>query len=246
MRIDILYEKYKSGEYKKVWEELLVIDYNSLTDNEKIWVLNIIKEALNRIDFNFKSVFTCYKDYGYSFINYGGLNTSNTNFLINNKIEFFSSIIDFYKTKSIDSWIPLFFACFCCYFKVVDFRGSFNFSNSLLLDSFFIESFRDHKEAENYLFKNEYNENEIESIMFSPDQFIKEDESGDIGPCIALNKSLKLEGIVVNYSKLFYFSDYLRFCFDWACMPNLFWASAEERRPFNNMINELKGSILPF
>lgn len=84
--------------------------------------------------------------------------------------------------------------------------------------------------------------------MFSPDQYVKENISGDVGPCILLDKKYLVDNYVINYADGFQFTfiEYLRHCFHWAGFANLQWAKGDELKNFLPILEEVRSLIRPF
>jgi hypothetical protein len=110
---------------------------------------------------------------------------------------------------------------------VIDFRGSFeafdlNFETNALY-TFSTEALLGVNETLfSYISDKNTSEGKIvEYVLFCPDEFVKEDSSGDIGYGLPIRPERKIDDWVVNYKTNVQFLDYLRLCFHWACLPNL-------------------------
>lgn len=248
MKLSNLYSDYINGKCVEVWKEISFVDYAMLSDSEQETIDEIMKETIERINYNVKVVYSIFQQYGFEYKNFGNINTINKPYLLRASKNYIKDIEFFYRNKSTDVTAPLFFAAFCSFFKVIDFRGTFEFETFLFLDPLFIESFNSHQEVEELIFERQYNDNVVKCSMFSPDQYIKEDESGDLGACILLSESLVIDNYVVNYHDDFNFTfiEYLRFCFEWGCLPSLFWASETERIPYLPILEKIRQKLKPF
>jgi hypothetical protein len=248
MQSNKIYDKYISGYCEDVWEEISFRDYETFSQSEKDDVQLVIKEALQRIDYNFKIVYGALKRNGFLYKNFGNLNRFNQPYILWQDAEYDVRLEKFYIDNKFQNYTPLFFASFCSFFKVVDFRGEFNFDVPVLLDPLFIVSFNNYAEVNDLVFEREYKSKIALCCMFSPDPYVKEDESGDLGICIMLNDKVFIDSNVINYNDDldFTFIEYLRFCFEWSCFPNLYWATEDERQPFLPLLQEVRKNLRVF
>jgi|GEM_PF-2251040 len=244
-----LYNNYLEGGHVDVWKEISFLEFDKMEKEEQSVVNRIIQEVLFRVDYNIKVVFDIYNRNEFELKDFGNINSFKKSYLLRNQSNYEKMIAEFVSSNELAGKVPLFFASFSVFFRVVDFRGTFGtFKVDFLLDSLFIETADSVEDLNERTFEIIYNGEFVFGCMFSPDQFIKENASGDLGPCILLNKNTLVDNFVGNYSEdmPMTFIEYLRFCFHWACMPNLFWASDIEREPFLPILEEVRQSIKLF
>jgi hypothetical protein len=248
MRIENLYEEYANGNEIKVWQQVSELEFDSLLENEKKTIHGLIMEVLQRIDKNVLVIKEVLRAHDFRYENFGDLNTLNESYVRTRSSQNEITIDKFYEDVKATSFVPTFFAYFCSYFEVIDFRGSFPFESKILLDPFFIESLKDQQEIEDFTFNLSFRGKSVSACMFSPDHYIKEDQSGDLGACIMKDKKLVVDNYVVNYFDDFNFKflDYIRFSFHWAGFPNLYWATDAEKLPFNQIVQDVRNSIIKF
>lgn len=243
-----LYQQYLNGNQSKVWKAISFLEYGNLDKAEKDIVVKIIEEVISRIDHNFIIALKIMEENGFYYNNFGDINSLNQPYLVRGQEEYNQLTRDFVE-NSLKLKLPLFFSFFSAFFKVIDFRGLFEkFEPKILLDALFIESPNNLNDIEDRNFEQVYNEESVVGHLFSPDAFIKEGASGDLGPCILLSEKTLIDNSVINYSDdiSMTFVEYLRFCFHWSCFPNLFWASEEEREPFLPMLKKVRENIRQF
>jgi len=243
-----LYDEYLNGRYLEVWDDISSLAYDNLQEEERAIVIKIIKEALSRIDHNVAVVQKILRDNGFDYINFGDINPFDQPHLLRDPEDYDGLIQELTKTDP-DQKIPLFFASFSSFFKVIDFRGLFKqFEVEILLDALFIESPSNLKDVEDRKFELVYQGEPVFGCLVSPDAYVKENTSGDLGPCILLNKETLVDNFIINYSEdmPMTFVEYLRFCFHWACFPNLFWVSEEEREPFQPILKQVRENLKQF
>jgi len=243
-----LYEEYLNGDHLEVWNTISFLEYDKLQDEEKSIITKIINEALLRIDYNIVVVLNILKENGFDYINFGDINSLDQSYLIRDPDDY-NKLRQEFINNDLDLKIPLFFAFFSGFFKVIDFRGLFQqFEVKILLDALFIESPNSLNDFEDRKFELAYKGGSVVGCLFSPDAFIKENTSGDLGPCILLSEKTVIDNFIINYSDdmPMTFVEYLRFCFHWSCFPNLFWASEEEREPFLPILRTVRESLKRF
>lgn len=244
-----LYQIYMSGGHEKVWREMATIDLDKVTEAEYELIKKIVGEALKRIDNNINSVFKILKKYGFEYKNFGGLNTRNNSYIKSNLTEYKEQNLFFSEINTLQLKPPLLYTEFCSYYQCIDYRGVFkNFEPELLLDALFIETIDSISEFDSLIFDRDFDDTTVSCLVFTPDQFVKENVSGDIGPCILLEETYKVDNYLVNFKDEFKFKfiDYLRFCFQWACFPNLSFASEHQLNPFNDILKEVRGQLISF
>lgn len=241
-----LYQKYVDNFCDDVWNVLNQVDYNQLDKEQKEIVNLILDEAIKRIDFNIKLIFSLLEKNGFKYINYGDLNSFNCQYALKKEKDFQFDIN--VVVTNTNKKFPLLFTKFVNFFNVVDFRGDFTFNVDFLLDSLFIESFDSLSSLSYLTFELDRDGELVDGLMFSPDQFVKENQSGDIGVCIELSEDLLVDNFVLNLSDslLFTFREYLQFSFEWACCLNLYWSTKDEQEDFNSIITEVREKLLQF
>lgn len=241
-------DDYMNGRHEEAWALISLVNYAEVSEEDRQIVNSLIREVLQRIDANFKTVFSVIENYGFKYENFGEINTISQPYLVRSSKEF-DLLFKNFITARVEKKLPVFFSAYCSYFKTVDFRGGFDLFNvEFLLDSLFIESFDTYNDAADMFFDCEYHGKEVTGCMFSPDQYIKENVSGDLGPCILVENDLYVDNHIVNSSNCaeMKFLEYLRFCLSWSCFPNLFWATDEEKKPFLPILAEVRSRLIPF
>lgn len=242
-------DQYIKGNCEEVWKTISFFQYDKAKDEEKTIIEEIVKLTLDRVAINFKMVLEVLKKNDFEFKNYGNLNIKNQQYLLKPQNDYQKSIKSFYQDSNNPHKVPLLFSSFLSYFEVVDFRGEFlTFENPILLDALFIESFSDQEQIEDMIFELDYWDEPVKAMMFSPDAYVKEDASGDLGACIKVDFDLYVDNFVINYFDDFRFTfiDYLRFCFNWACFPNLNFASMEDQKDYLIILEEVRSRLIPF
>lgn len=151
MKVINLYTEYINNNCVEVWKEISFMNYENLPKSEQQVIDEIMEEALERINFNVKLVYGVFEQHGFEYKNFGNINTIDKPYLLRDHDDC-KGIKYFYTNKSLGVTAPLFFAAFCNFFKVIDFRGTFEFETSLLLDPLFMESFDSHQEVEELIF----------------------------------------------------------------------------------------------
>lgn len=241
------YEEYLKGNYQQVWGQLSNRDLTIASEAEIGEIESILNELFSRIKYNVEITLNILNDFGYKYENYGSLNEYNAQCIYANKTNEFQ-LIDFRKKNSDYGYFSWAFLEFYKTFTVLDFRGYFeDLDFDYLLDPLYIfpiNVFIGLNETPGEIYVN----NEVSHyLLFCPDEFIKENMSGDIGYGIYLRKTQVLDDNLFNYKVDLSFIDYLRHCFEWACFPNLKWISQDEiPRQLNEVVKKVRLEIKSF
>lgn len=241
-----LYQKYINNDCIEVWEKISFLDFSQLSPADKEEIHKIILETLDRLDYNFQMIYTVLDREGFVYENIGGINSKNKRYGLRSPSEY-KSLLEKYNNTLTENKIPLLLSAFWSYFEVVDFRGDFDFDVEFFLDSFCLES-PDFTEIEHIVFMTTVNFQVTQYLMFSPDEYHKENVSGGAGPGVILGENTTIDNYIVNYKEeeTLTFINYLRMCVDWANMPNLQFFSEEERMNFETILETVRSQTKPF
>lgn len=241
-----LYQKYIDNDCIEVWNKISFLDFSKLSPDDQEEIHKIILETLTRLDYNFQMIFAVLDKEGFVYENIGGSNFKNKRYGLRPS-EQYRNFVEKYNSALAESKIPLLLSAFWSYFEVVDFRGKFNFDVQFFLDPLFIES-PDFAEVEDIIFWTTVDFQETPYIMFSPDEYHKEDVSGGEGPGIIIRENATVDYYIINYKEeeTLTFLDYLRMCVEWANMPSLQFFSDEERAGFEIILESVRSQIKPF
>ncbi|MDF2193424.1 hypothetical protein [Paraflavitalea sp. CAU 1676] len=252
MITEAVYKEYLNGNCADAWREIAFVKYGNLTLAERVVVDKIMQEALRRIEQNVAIVWDILRQYGYRYVNFGDMNPFNQPVVVGSpsqyeqKLAIKTGFVDF---EEVSGHLPLFFAAFISRFDVVDFRGEFEgIENKVLLDALYVDSFSDWSDIEPLTYEVEFRERDCVGYMFTPDQFHKENVSGDAGPFVIIGEELQIDNFVVGFTDDYdlTFLEYLRFCFHWACLPNLHWLSEKDFEPYEQIVREVRARLLQF
>lgn len=240
---------YQNGKHEEVWKLISFLDYEKLGEKDQGIVNEIITDTFSRIEYNFHMVFDVLDKHGFEQINYFPETPMGENLLIGEKENWVEKAAWFYSDKSQPLKIPWSLAAFFTWFKMVDFRGELTDREvDFLKDPLYLESFDDLELLTSLATDIDYGEVEKVGMMFTPDEFHKENISGARGPEILLSRKILIDNYVFGFTEEFEltFIDYLRFNFEWACFPGLAWCDQDERKPYDPILREVASNLKPF
>jgi hypothetical protein len=244
-----LLNDYRNGKCEEVWKLISFLDYDKLDPEKRKEVDEIISETFNRIEYNTGVVFEILDRHGYDYNDFELPNPFGQRFVIGDKENWVEKAAWYYSDKSQPLKIPWVMAAFFARFKIIDFRGELtNFDRNFLLDALYLQAF-DELELLTHLTRDIRLDGDYKvGFMFTPDEYHKENISGDGGPQILVNEKILIDNCVIDFTEEFEltFMDYLRFNFQWACLPNLAWCEDDEREPFEPILREVAKNLKPF
>jgi hypothetical protein len=247
--LSLLPEKYRNGKHEEVWKLISFLDLEDIGSDGRACVNEIITETFSRVEFNFHLVFGILDKHGFEQINYFPDTLMGENMVIGDKENWIEKADWFYSDKSQPLKIPWSLAAFFTWFKLVDFRGELTDNEvDFLKDPFYMESFDDLELLTSLASDIDYGLEEKVGMMFTPDEFHKENISGARGPEILLSRQILVDNYVFGFTDdmELTFIDYLRFNFEWACFPGLAWCDADERKPYDLILREVASNLKPF
>ncbi len=237
-----LNESYISGgQEKEIWEKIK--SWSSESDFEFTEASLILEECMRRGVLNLQMIKDELPKYGYVFENIGDINGNYTvlkmslsgynSTWINHFTEFGQvpfSLISFY--KKIDG---------------IDFRGYFDFwDNPYYLDALYIFSQHAFREINDNPSSVSIAGRELHQLLISPDEYIKEGDSGDVGCAILLPSNQELDGTVLNFRYKISFVEYLRLNFKWAGLVGLeLYAENEMPKEIKMAVESICEKLLP-
>ena len=242
-----LLKQYLDGKYSEVWNLINQEDLESLKMSYGSQIDEIFNEAFTRIQYNTNIVFQILDSYNYKYKNFGQRNKYDLHYVPADK-ETAGLLANFENKIKNEGFLPRSITEFYKKFKVLDFRGSFqNLDYDFLTDALYIIPIHAFVGLNDDLFSWETDKVDVPYVLFSPDEYVKEDISGDIGYGLPVSQQRKADDFLINYKRQSTFLDYLRFCFEWACLPNLAFKEKEQiPEDIKALINQVRQEIRQF
>lgn len=246
MNNELFIQYAKGGQEEIVWEKIIQLDELALSEPYWSDVSQVMDECMKRVLQNFVMLKQELEENGYIFENIGELNL-NYYIVKPNKEQFdFSSLQNLMEEEA--GFIP--FSLLFFYNKIdgVDFRGNFkNWDNPFFLDAIVIYSIDEFFKINDGATSFRVDGKLRYRVLFSPDEFSKEDVSGDIGYGLELSRTPSIDNNVIGFGRTLSFIEYLRLCFKWAGLAGL-ELYEEEEIPDNIMqiILKIRKKMLAF
>lgn len=246
MNNELFIQYAKGGQEENVWEK--IIQLGELALSEQYWsdVSQVMDECMERVLKNFVILKQELEGNGYIFENIGGLNLNYYIIKPNKEQINFSSLQNLMEEET--GFIP--FSLLFFYKKIdgVDFRGNFmDWDNPYFLDAIVIYSIDEFSKINDGATSFRVNGKLKYRVLFSPDEFSKEDFSGDIGYGLELSGTQRIDNNVIGFGKTLSFIEYLRLCFKWAGLVGLELYEGEEIPDYiMKIIVEIRKKMLAF
>jgi hypothetical protein len=244
-----LYERFRSGDCKRVWQELNQLGEKGFAPAYFEDVQAVVNETMLRTRYNLDLLYKVLQDNGYQFEHPEEarlLPAYNTDHLLNRLKTAVSpvghlplSICEFYKTVgSVDftwSW---------------ELEAYFPF-NQLYTDAIVVFKLQDatelvEEQIADWSEENEYRltvEEETEGLWLAPDHYHKDNVSGGSGYNLALTQTPSIDAAFPVDNEMGYqttFVEYLRLCFKWAGFPGFAGSGIDLPQFLHKIKKELK------